>query len=373
MDEKKPVSAWDDLVEELGVEADPHALERRQPKPTDLPSVSRSSTPDKPPQAPKAKPGDWNALAGSLGVEVPPPAAVPKGRDPDEELEAAQEKQGEPVDELPELRSEFDKALVESTGDSDLEDASDLEGGMSGEAARTAFDALFAETASEWALPTSAGNVLDTPLEFSQFTEEGAASDEIDSDIAEEEPTTGRPKRRRPRRRRRGRGGRSGEVDKAKDEQQVSDDGELDEVDEEDREESTDAETSKDEKPRRRRPRRRKRRGEGEERVRREKAPLAEDEDEDADEVEDDAASVQQNGPFDLDDDDEDDEDEDIVDNGADDSGSSRQRANHRNLPTWSDAIGVIVDANLQQRSKSPSKPSSPRGRGRGGRGRKRS
>ena len=74
MDEKKPESAWDDLVEELGVDADPDAAERHQPQPTDLPSASQSLDPDKSIDVPKSQPSDWNALAGSLGLEVPPPA-----------------------------------------------------------------------------------------------------------------------------------------------------------------------------------------------------------------------------------------------------------------------------------------------------------
>jgi hypothetical protein len=44
-------------------------------------------------------------------------------------------------------------------------------------------------------------------------------------------------------------------------------------------------------------------------------------------------------------------------------------------LPTWNDAIGVIVDGNLAQRSKAPAKAqnSSSRGRSRGGRRHKKS
>ena len=65
--------------------------------------------------------------------------------------------------------------------------------------------------------------------------------------------------------------------------------------------------------------------------------------------------------------DEDDSDDEDQV--GED--GSSR--TSHRNLPTWSDAIGILVDSNLVLHSKSPGRSSSSRGqggRGRGGRGR---
>jgi hypothetical protein len=65
--------------------------------------------------------------------------------------------------------------------------------------------------------------------------------------------------------------------------------------------------------------------------------------------------------------DDEDDDDDD------DDVGSGRSA--HKSIPSWSEAIGVMVDVNMQGRKNSPQRPSSRggtggRGRGRGGRGR---
>lgn len=48
-------------------------------------------------------------------------------------------------------------------------------------------------------------------------------------------------------------------------------------------------------------------------------------------------------------------------------------RASVRDIITWTEAIGMIIDGNMQSRSRSPSGPRSsgpPRGRGRGGRGR---
>ena len=70
MDEKNPESAWDELVDDLGVEADPASAERHQPQSADLPSASRPEA-----DVPKPQPSDWNALAGSLGLEVTQPAA----------------------------------------------------------------------------------------------------------------------------------------------------------------------------------------------------------------------------------------------------------------------------------------------------------
>ena len=65
--------------------------------------------------------------------------------------------------------------------------------------------------------------------------------------------------------------------------------------------------------------------------------------------------------------DDDADELEDSDELAASENGSKgpRRRAAHRNLPTWTEAIGCIVDSNIEQRSKAPAKQSS-RGRGRG-------
>jgi len=366
MDEKKPESAWDELVEELGVEADPAAAERHQPRPTDLPSASRSLVPDRPISAPKSQPGDWNALAGSLGLEVPPPADSaqdiepeqdkppanePIAREPEvESVKSAPDTESESFDELPELRSEFDKELVEATGDDVQEDGEDSSTGLSSEAARDAFDSLFTEATSDWELPSNADSILDTPLEFSRSLEEPTVeTPESDSETAEEE-TTERPKRRRSRRRRRGRGGRSAEAKpdeaatEAEDAEPATPTAE-DAADEQRQQESAaSSAVGAEAKPRRPRSRRRGRRGNGEGGAEAtvERDSLQEDE---------------------LGLNDEDDE--------SDEQQLSRQRASHRNLPTWSEAIGGIVDANLEVRSKSPSKSTSSRGRGGKGRRKK--
>jgi ribonuclease E len=52
-----------------------------------------------------------------------------------------------------------------------------------------------------------------------------------------------------------------------------------------------------------------------------------------------------------------DDEDEDVVDHGE-----------HRSIPTWQDAIGIVVGTNMEARAKNPN--GARAGRGRGGRGR---
>ncbi len=97
------------------------------------------------------------------------------------------------------------------------------------------------------------------------------------------------------------------------------------------------------------------------------------------DELDDDLADVLDAdlGPdLDADEDDESDSTEprstrDKSDSGRADGASRGVRGGHRNIPAWQDAVGVIVEANLQNRAKSgPS--DSQRGRGRGrGRGRR--
>ena len=61
---------------------------------------------------------------------------------------------------------------------------------------------------------------------------------------------------------------------------------------------------------------------------------------------------------------------------GADDEGEEDggigARTSHKSIPSWGEAIGVMVELNMQARKNSPQRPSSPRGdrgRGRGGRG----
>jgi ribonuclease E len=61
------------------------------------------------------------------------------------------------------------------------------------------------------------------------------------------------------------------------------------------------------------------------------------------------------------------DEDGHQEDDGDDDDDKSVK--GHRGIPSWDDAVGHIVSANLQSRAKNPV-ASGPRGRGRGGRGR---
>lgn len=371
MENDKQDSIWENLADELGVEADAEAAERKQPEPVDLPSASKQDQSGETPEQPESSPSDWNALAESLGLEVPPqeepepePVAAASEPDPEsftvtsaaddtevdeDEEDEADFAEGIGFEELPELTSEEnlledDFSAVEE--DAETDDVEQADSGMSGEAARDAFEALFAEGASDWELPQADPSIFDTPLEFKAEVEEDDSSDVEEKSEADEaealstdedEEAAERPKRRR--RRRRGRRGR-GEGKSETGEEQETDDSE-DAVSEATSEEDTDDEDSERERPKRRR-RRRGRRGS--------RAERSESDDQTAEGESDDF---------------EDDDVEDQLLASENGSKGTRRRAAHRNLPTWTEAIGCIVDANIEQRSKAPAKQSS-RGRGRG-------
>ena len=69
MADKQSPSSWDDLIKQIGAAPAPDALERKRPaietKFDPPPAVDAAAV--------KPKPGDWNALAGELGIEAPPP------------------------------------------------------------------------------------------------------------------------------------------------------------------------------------------------------------------------------------------------------------------------------------------------------------
>jgi hypothetical protein len=85
-----------------------------------------------------------------------------------------------------------------------------------------------------------------------------------------------------------------------------------------------------------------------------------------------------------VDEDDDDNDDLDLPLHGAvngehsdldDDDDDVDLKAHHRGIPTWDEAIGMIVATNMEARAKNPAGPSGSRGRrghgrGRGGHGR---
>ncbi|RIK83034.1 MAG: hypothetical protein DCC67_06395 [Planctomycetota bacterium] len=424
MAEKSP-SSWDDLIKQLGAAPPPDALERRRP------AIETSFQPPEvasPPAKPKA--GNWNALASQLGIELPPepepappaePIKPPSRRDV-EPPRAASAKTGaadleatfagiEPMESMFEEIIEEEMADVdfaEGDDDEELNDDEDLDDehrrrreaerqGLSGEAARSAFEALF-EAGSFSALPpqqerrrpadeqrgpdwrdfdeVGAGAAAEFDVEAEDDVEaEGDDDDDRDADHAagradEEQDRTKR--RRRRRRRGRGRDRTAGETRDAGPADAERDESDADQAawpapravhedesdddlppDEEGRDEAHESD-DEGKRSRRRRPRRRRRGVRDAAEEGRLAAPVADSAGDKADEG---------------------DEQDDIVspaaeehDGEADEDGDddALSRASHKNIPTWSEAIGVIVETNMQARKTSPQRPSPSRGRGRG-------
>ncbi len=438
MDDKQAKNSWDDLLQDLGAKPDESAFERHQAADQDIQPTVEWSEAEESADETEASPGDWNSLAESLGLEVeeppkpvedpvvakdePPAIAETKKAEVKEPVaerivEEVVKKSDEPFggfsapgesafvedeeddadaddydaddydtaeydtddeeastsdEELPPLPSQMDQALSETAWDDDSEEekgdagtedgVDDADGeGISGEAARSAFDALFSDGASGWG---SAFLQKPKKEDSMRAAKSESADDAIDAGLSESleaktdgdgdgDEETERPKRKRSRRRRRGGRGRKSagervgaEGETSNEQSSADEDGRSDDQSDKLSEEvsSDEAGEEKAKRPRRRRSGQRKR-------------------------------PVEASSESDLDDD-------DLVGDEADDAdsddsqprGAGRGRQLHRNLPTWSEAIGMIVDANLEQRAKSPSKPQASRGGrgGRGGRGRRR-
>jgi hypothetical protein len=77
MDNPEKKSKWDDLARELGAEAPPEpAVEAKPAGGVDSESRESRRRIVEPPPRPKADPRSWDSLATNLGVDVPPPAAL---------------------------------------------------------------------------------------------------------------------------------------------------------------------------------------------------------------------------------------------------------------------------------------------------------
>jgi hypothetical protein len=383
MDEKD--SSWDELIKEIGAAPPPDALERKRP------AIETQFEPP-PAAAQPAKPqrGDWNALADELGIEAreapepPRRPAVSEAGPSSEALEASfasiapmesafEEIVEEEISEIDFEEDDDDSELADEEGESPEE--RDEPSSLSGEAARNAFEALF-EAGSFSALPPLEKPVRkpegrqgpqwrdpDEVPETDDVTD--SADDSLETDVPRreraesgtEEP--GRPRRRRRRRggrgRDRGRDGRphsreeGGEAPQEKDEWEAGGE-ELDKG--EGLSERPDGEG--EDRPRRRRRRRggaKSKAGEGR------------------------ASAVGKNGQSVEDGGEEEDAEAGLIgaddDDQEDDGDEDSKRAAHKNIPTWAEAIGVMVETNMQSRKNSPQRPGSPRDRDRGrGRGR---
>ena len=435
-----PKTTWDSLAKDLGVEPTPEAFERHQPSDVEL---SLTAGPEVEP--PQTAPSDWKVIAGDLGVDIEPDSSVPASKQADvSEGSAAIERPAVPATEtgpsgaedsllrsgevdLGPMKGLQDESAAaesrESSTSDDLANSADASDpgdspdstpdsandnpvaeknllGMTGDAARSAFDALFSIGASAWGSAIRENPLSGEPreLESSEDTSENESSvGDLRPDDAlapgdgpagrgvegvagvEGDPGAAAPagndesgegqsptaKRKRPRRRRGGRrsrrdGGTPGERAAAGQGSQAD---ELLDGKEGFSEETGGSEGAK--RPRRRRGRRRPRAEGAEQKTPRQ--PKSESvgslaDGLDLDDLGADEANYSGAAPR-----------EDASAMGEESGSTVKSRTSHRNLPTWSDAIGVIVDANLELHSKSPRRPDSSRSRGgrsRGGRSR---
>jgi len=382
-DKESKKTPWGQLAEDLGAKPRSEAFERNQPPAVEIPAAEAPSEGENVSEAPPQAPSNWNALAGSLGLEVPEPSppiakivpepvekvvvsSEPPSKDESDDSIDSDSIDSDLADSLPPLPSEVDQIMSEGDWEDEANEAEANEAedssGMSGEVAKNAFDALFSADGSALAIPSPGAEAFGAGvLADSEDTEEKAGDSE-DGDKEAHDKEDGdkeqRPKRRRSRRRGRGRGrgGRKTEAEQPLGEEALGKEtleGEntssADTLNGEDQKE----ETSEDgEKSRRRRPRRRSRRSASADDSR--KTEPRETDPKEADDSK--VATLY-----------EEDESLDREHTGRDSTG-------HRNMPTWAEALSVIIEGNLELHSKAPSRQSSSsrgRGRGRGGRGRK--
>jgi hypothetical protein len=375
MDEKKS-SSWDELIEQLGAAPQPDALERRRP------AIENEFEPPPVAPAPKNKPSDWNALADQLGVEVSESVqSAPRSPSAAADESATAEAMEASFLQIEPMESAFEEIITQELAEIDFAESEEQRGSegaedsstLSGEAARSAFEALF-QAGSFLALPPLAEprkpegkpgpqwrDVVERPSRRPSEPSEDQKHELAEGSDAGDEGASEEHEHRPRRRRRRGRGGRGREKDDERMPQEANEQGEWSETfaEHEDDEalagNADNEEGEADERPRRRR-RRRGRSG----------SPTATD------------RQATESGPRerrsrDDHEDDEDDDDSPLEDlHDEDDEGDdSPKRGSHKNIPTWSEAIGVMVETNLLSRKSSPQRPGPSRERGRGrGRGR---
>jgi hypothetical protein len=380
MDEKN-TSSWDDLLQQLGAEPAPDALERKRPAiETQLEPPAAAAPP------PKAKRGDWNALADQFGIEVPAEPEPPRKRSSatSETPTGGSEAMEASFAEIEPMESAFEEIIEEEISDVEFEVDDDFGGGeivtagedssaLSGEAARNAFEALF-QAGSFSALPPVEKparkpegrpgpqwrDINDKPRRQreEQPVEEDLEVEDLKEGAGEE--GTIEDRERPKRRRRRGRGRGPGRQDRERPEHVPAEEGdrwdEASEAEHGEEEAEAGEREPKEAEGGEERPRRRRRRGRGG-RSSSDRPARAESADGARDEAFDEEESDESSQGESHDHDDED----------GDEEGP---RGSHKNIPTWSEAIGVMVETNMQSRKSSPQRPGPPRDRARGGRGR---
>jgi len=170
---------WGQLAEDLGAKPSTEAFERNQPPAVEIPAAEAASAQEDVSEAPQQAPSDWNALAGSLGLEpslsepepsppeakiVPDPVkevAVSSTEEPSSSSKRPSEDDScsssiadeEAADPLPPLPSEVDQIMSEGDWEDETSEE-EASSGMSGDVAKNAFDALFDADGSALSVPS---------------------------------------------------------------------------------------------------------------------------------------------------------------------------------------------------------------------------
>jgi ribonuclease E len=353
MTESQPNDHWKHLSELLGTkseEADEQGPAASEPQEivTELPAAD--APPPRHEKATAPATGDWNSLARNLGIEVPEPAeAGPAAEESGEELpsEESAEAESPPLLQGPVDVGEASFDASEGEIDTELEPDDECEAVMqpdlqeepgtvevsAGEA--PVEDLLDAELDDDSPLDEDPLAVASEPFveeveSAFDFVDKGAESEaeETDADSEDEDEERERPRRRR---RRRGRRRRRDEVDETvmdEEDDDVEATGEPDDDVMVDSPMDADEEAQEDGEQERQ-PRRRRRR-------RRRPASPKDAEETSSDET----ADLEAVGDADQDD-------------SETRAARTEARGKHRKIPSWNEAVDVIVTTNLANRQRS--------------------
>jgi hypothetical protein len=398
MSEPENKSHWEILASELGAQP----TEPTPPPAAPAPAASAPKRDYKPPAEPVAAKSDWNSLANLLGIQPAPepaPAVEPVKSKPAPAAESvpAEPKRVSPPPSVAAKRSHADSNNLPELAPRQRIALPDdlLPRRIEPSAAEKAVGDLFGLPAATRDVAPAEERPATRPEpkfrddfdSFDKSDEETSATDEgRDEGAPAEEGDAPVRRRRRRRRGRRGRGEGSASREKVSGAEAREGDDDVDadfsgplgddsegdlgeganaEHDDLESKPSEDGEATKPDRKRRRRGRgRRGRRKEGTEATADSKG----------------VANGSAPAKDDFDEDDQFDSPNDIpLGGGADDSDDDEDRSDrseHRNIPTWDEAIAIMIGVNMEARAKSPGGGRSsgpPRGRGRGGRGGKRS
>jgi hypothetical protein len=321
MTEPNSTDHWAALAGDLGAKVPPAPEKPQAPDSAEAPLQASAPPPPifKPagkavrPEKRPARPPAWDALAGDLGIEMPPQPAEP----PPRKFEAVRPSPAAPIPQ--EEGSYRSPRAPFPQGGGNLAPA---EMAAEIEAELTAWDDVDPTATEPRSFePQEALDVMDeTSEDFDEGFSGEAAVPSSEAAPAESEERHGR------RRRRRGRGRNRDAVESAEvrstdpDEEQPA----ADEAAAEYFDEDSDIER-----------------------------PAFGDGDEGDSEAVDADADAEESDDFGDDDED----------------GGESPRIGFRNIPTWHDAIGVMIAKNMESRARNPSGPRGPGGRGHGGRG----